>query len=383
MTSTADLAPFSLKIGSAGAWYDHFRMRGDPLADAVVEAFRRLPHGAGEAMLRQALEGGLPSVPDAPEALRALLQEVDQVPPWVDRERIAAGGYTFLRCRLGFLVLACASLPLVYSLPRLNKVLVSSGRLVHMAAPRLKETTLFVFETCRAGGMERFADGFKLTVRVRLIHAQVRRLLLETGNWNVDQWGVPINQAHLAVTNVLFSHGALEGLRRLGYLFTQEQADAVVHLWRYSGYLSGIEEEILPDTEAEARRLKEAVFAQEGAPDADSRALVAGVMEAALAYARFGSVRVPYGISRALLGAEQARALGYPETPWRLLVPGFRPAATLIELCRVLNVPGVRALARVCGTQMFRHMMSPRGLPGKMGEFELPQELLSMPGGKR
>src|SRR5262249_45380639 len=154
---------------------------------------------------------------DAPEPLRALLAELDHVPFWVDRERCALGGATFLRCRLGFVALGCLSLPRIYSWPVGNKPLVLSGRLVHQAASRLKETTRFVYAVCQPDGLARYGEGFKLIVKVRLIHAQVRALLRESGAWEAAAWGTPIDQCHLAGTNLLFSLGALDGLKRLGY----------------------------------------------------------------------------------------------------------------------------------------------------------------------
>jgi hypothetical protein len=334
-----------------------------------------MPRGEGQRMLLHALDHGIATLSDTPASLRALFAQVDDVPFWVDWPQLDLGGYTFLRCRLAFVVLACLSLPLIYSLPAGNKPLVFSGRLVHMAAPRLKETVRFVLATCRKGGLQRHSEGFKLTLRVRLIHAQIRRLLRESGRWDAEAWGAPINQCHLAGTNVLFSQGVLDGLRRMGYRFTRRDAEALLQLWRYSGYLSGIQTELLPTSEAEARRLREVLFSMEGPPDEDSRALVQGVMEAALAYVRHGSPEICYGISRALIGRERAEALHYPQTGWRFLIPALRPFVTAVEISRQLNVPGVRALAAVCGTQMLRHLMSDRGLPGEMGDFVLPEHL--------
>lgn len=373
-------APIPLATSLRGAeWAERrafYRAQTDPLADAVVEALAGYPPGEARRLVEEALAGN--AAPDAPEPLRELLAAARDMPTWVKPEQIALGGYTFLRCRLGFIVLACLSLPLVYSLPELNKALALSGRLVSGAGSRLKETTRFVFESCRAGGLERDAEGFRLTLRVRLIHAQTRRLLQASGRWDAEAWGAPINQWHLAVTNTLFSQGVLEGLRRMGYLIDAEEGEALIHLWRYSGYLSGTDPALLPESEGVSRELREAAFRLEGPPDDDSRALVAGLMGAAQAYSRFGTDRVAYGISRVFLGPERSAALEYPQTGWRRLLPLLRPSITAVERCRLWNVPGVRALARVCGTQAFRHLMSDQGLPGRMGDFELPAELIGV-----
>jgi len=93
-------------------------------------------------------------------------------------------------------------------------------------------------------------------VRVRLIHAQVRRLLLESGQWRPDAWGAPINQCHMAGTNLMFGVGVLDGLTRLGYRFKSVEREALIHLWRYAGYLLGVENELLIADEFEGKFVK-------------------------------------------------------------------------------------------------------------------------------
>jgi hypothetical protein len=97
-----------------------------------------------------------------------------------------------------------------------------------------------------------------MTARVRLIHAQVRRLLIESGQWNAEIWGAPINQLHMAGTNLMFSVGVLAGLTRLGYRFDPAERESLVHLWRYAGYLLGVESELLAFSEHEGQKLLDA-----------------------------------------------------------------------------------------------------------------------------
>src|SRR5690349_5110229 len=231
--------------GTRAQKYVDFLWRTDPLADAVMEEFARIPEPEWRALLELALAKGIEAVPLAPESLRALFSQLEDVPFWVDRERCNLGGATFLRCRLGFAALALLSLPLIYSWPAGNKPLALSGELVHRASQRLKDTTRYVFAVSQRDGLARFSEGFTMTVRVRLIHAQVRRLLLNSDGWQHEAWGAPINQWHMAGTNLMFSAGVLDGLSRLGYRFTRTEREALVHLWRYAGYLLGVDEELL------------------------------------------------------------------------------------------------------------------------------------------
>src|SRR6185295_7632416 len=191
-----------------------------------------------------------------PRALVRLFEQIDDVPFWVDREQLDLGGAAFLRCGVfGLFALGAGSLPLTYAPPAANKPLAFSRRLVEMAPRRIFDTMRFQLETCVPGGLRRCSDGFKISIRVRLVHAQMRRILLASGRWDAAAWGAPVNHADQAYVNVLFSAYPLGWLRRLGFHFTPEESDAVMQVWRYSGHLLGLEPTLLPATEAEARRL--------------------------------------------------------------------------------------------------------------------------------
>jgi hypothetical protein len=171
-----------------------------------------------------------------------------------------------------------------------------------------------MLETSRPGGLHRGAEGFNMTVRVRLMHAQVRRLLRQSGRWN-PAWGEPVNQLYMAGTSVTLSVVFLRGLRRLGMLVSRSDAQALLALWRYSSHLMGVTPELQCSTEAEGWRIIEFMAEFEGAPDDDSRALMNAVMTAPYVQGleRY-TWRVPmaYDLSRALVGEALADALGYP-----------------------------------------------------------------------
>jgi hypothetical protein len=178
----------------------------------------------------------------------------------------------------------------------------------------------------------------------------------------------------------MFSVGVLDGLSRLGYHFDQVEREALVHLWRYAGYLLGVDSELLIADEFEGNRLLDLIFAFEPVPDDDSRALVDALMQTSFDYVRgfkagrCCSVNLCYGMSRALIGDEHAAALGYPKTNWRWLVPAVRPATWLVEIARIYS-SRVQELAKVAGPKAFRHLLSERGLKGRTGDFVIPRKL--------
>jgi hypothetical protein len=80
-----------------------------------------------------------------------------------------------------------------------------------------------------------------------------------------------------------------------------------------------------------------------------------------------------------LIGNEQAAALGFPKTAWKLLVPAIRPATWLVETARMFSTR-VQALAKVAGPKAFQHLLSERGLKGRTGEFAIPRRIAVRPG---
>jgi ER-bound oxygenase mpaB/B'/Rubber oxygenase, catalytic domain/Nitrile hydratase, alpha chain len=100
-----------------------------------------------------------------------------------------------------------------------------------------------------SGRLGRFEAGFKGALRVRLMHAMVRSGMNRRPDWNYADWDQPVNQSTLAGTLLLFSLGNVLGSQALGLRFNRREKDAVFHLWRYIGYLLGVDVEVLPTSE--------------------------------------------------------------------------------------------------------------------------------------
>jgi hypothetical protein len=306
---------------------------GDPLADAVVLAFEELPPGTLSKQLGKALRQGIDAVPEAPPALRALFAELDRVPFWVDDDALERGGDLLFRSGwFGGLALG-ASLLYGYASPGGNKPLVFSGRLEQQTPRRLVETSRFVEATCVPGGLRRFSEGFAITVHVRVMHAKVRRMLLRSDRWRTDDWGVPANQHDMGATSLLFSSVVIDTLERIGFTFDPDEVHRYMQLWRYSSHLMGVDPEILPTSEREARRLMDIIATTEGDPDEDSRRLsrayfAAGddpvrATEQEKARAR-RIVKLHQGMTRGVMGEELADELEVPKHGLRHLFPVVR-----------------------------------------------------------
>jgi ER-bound oxygenase mpaB/B'/Rubber oxygenase, catalytic domain len=356
--------------------------RKDPLADALAEAFAALPPGRGFALLEHALQHGVAAIPDAPEPLRALMAAVDEVPVWVDRDRQNRGGALVLRAGIAAgVVLGMKSLMLGYASPGGNKPLAFSGRLRQQAARRLAETSRFVQAVSQPGGMARLAPGFAITVKVRLMHAEVRRLIERSGRWQPELWGAPINQHDMLATALLFSVALVDGLRTLGYAVEADEADDVVHLWRQVGLVMGVAPDVLPESYADGWRLAKLIRDTQGPPDEDGRQLAAALFAARadivrreVADPRGVDVRIAamHAVTRRLLGDDVADGLGIPRPKLAALARVLWPVAQLAS--RVNRLPFVRALAERAGDRYWDLAVA-EGLGDRPARYQPPERL--------
>ncbi len=369
-------AEFGDRVDRIGA----FLWKPDALADALVDWMMQAGPSA-QQLLDQALDRGIDSVESPPEPLRALFAVVDRVPAWVDFPTLSRGGEVLLRAGiLGGFVLGARSIIYGYTSPGGNKPLVFSGRLREQAARRLHETSRFVEAVSQREGMRRFSDGFKITIKVRMMHAMVRKMILRSGRWDMEQWGLPINQHDMAATTLLFSVVLLDGLRQLGCTITAADSDDYMHLWRYVGWLIGVDDELLPGNEAEGRRYGFVVKATQGPPDEDARNLTRALLDAPMTEAknRLQMIRARFisqlgrGLCRGLMGDEIADQLGVEHTALDYVVPTIASMVWPVERVRhrgQLN-PFFTAIGRRYWSEIIK-----AGLGANPATFAMPERL--------
>jgi hypothetical protein len=294
---------------------DALQWVADPHADAAIEAATR---GAGtEERLRRidAINGVIREWqdnagvaawrPDArlagtplAEALAEYVQAAGPLPPWAQPERIARAEQLFMdHGALSVTILFCASLPECYVVPDLAEVLQTTGQLDKRAEHRIRTTGAMIFPVMMKGGLTSpQGSGIAQLLKVRLIHAMVRNLILRGSpeaavakmraandpaaacvegicavqpsdsfsralhvhGWNLAANAVPNNQEELAYTLLTFSYVFLRSLRRLGIAFTREEEQDYLHAWNVAGHYIGIRRELMVDTMEEA----EALFAR-------------------------------------------------------------------------------------------------------------------------
>ncbi|MGW0026829.1 oxygenase MpaB family protein [Rhodococcus sp. NPDC003383] len=328
--------------------------RDEPSA-ALVRAMRE-DRTVTMAQFRQALHHGIDSVPDAPQPLRDYFALLEDTPDWVDRDKIALGARTLRRVGTDAAdVLAYGSLLGGYNNSGPLPILTGSGKLTgDRTLRRIAETGAWWYGCTEEGGLERFGDGFILSVHVRLMHAFVNYHHEHETDWDTAERGLPINQFDQAGTLGLFSITFLLHTRVLGVRYTRREAEAVLHLWCYVGWLMGVDEHWLQFDLRKGLRMMYHIGSASPAADEHSLLLAKSLVDLPLTSSEsgFGQLRRRYeyerGLSLAttLLGPAAVRALNVPiRPPW---YPAARIAVNVAKHHVIGRVPaGKRWLQRL------------------------------------
>ena len=336
---------------------------GDPLADAALAAMTDMdPHES-----HRFVEAGLESTESealagAPDAVRAFFDDARTIPDWAAEANFRPGIRMFHRNSQLVLGAMVGGTLVEGFATNISKSFFITGRLREHGVRRLQQNNRHMVEIFIPGGLEVGGDGWKLSVRVRLVHGQIRKLLAESDDWDEEAWGVPISAAHVGHAITAFSARLLKHLKSLGARFDDRERASFMQVWRYSGHLMGIPESILFETEEDALELFRIGTLCEPEPGIESVAmanslvnsapLIAGITEAK---DRGNLAKYIYAISRALIGAEMADQLQYPYSPtfgvlrwFRLqkrysrymgwLVPGYAKSKSFDEFTALLEV---------------------------------------------
>ena len=319
---------------------------GDPLADEVAEW---LASAEGRwSLVERALNPDATPDPDLPVPLATFLAQTTQLPDWVNTDALDRGCDVIARSgKTGMRILRDFGLMAGYQASAINQTLVKTGALEKGAQRRVAETTKWWMDCTEKGGILPGGTGFSTTLRVRLIHAMVRRQLSGRSDWDADYLGLPVNQVDMQVTYLAFSVMFLLGQRILGVPVSKQEGADVMHLWRYIGWLMGVNSDLLVDTEQSGRVALYRNLLSQAQADDTSRLLAQSLMDEPLGryYPSFQWLRshwdkeVHLSIIRLFIGSQGMRALGLPacRLPWYPLL--FTPLnATFHTVIRL--IPG-------------------------------------------
>ncbi|KAF9574500.1 hypothetical protein EC968_006305 [Mortierella alpina] len=226
------------------------RSLGDPLADDALAALEIKPgEDALEALLAYTARSSDEQRSSAPQQL---LAHVMAVPDWVDWDRVQRGQQVYWRyCLFISHVLLHFSLAGGFSIPKITKVLNSTGYLSgKKTKERVLETSQFVLDVVHSLDNLQPGSGaaWKSIIQVRFLHAGVRTRLLKISRahskyYNLEEHGVPINQEDLLGTLFSFSNTMWRVMEtRMDVHMTAQEREDYLHLWRYVGYMMGVDD---------------------------------------------------------------------------------------------------------------------------------------------
>jgi ribosomal protein S28E/S33 len=165
--------------------------------------------------------------------------------------------------------------------------------------------------------------GFVSSVRVRLLHAAVRRRIMalekeKQGYFDMETLGVPINDLHCIGTISVYSCAIVWlSLPRQGVVVSEQQAMDYLALWRWIGYIMGTPVDWMSSV-SRARAMTESIVVAEIAPSDKSRLLANNILTVeADSPPLFAKREYLAAICYRLNGWSLSRALGIDTPPLR------------------------------------------------------------------
>ncbi len=280
---------------------DAMRQQSDPVGDEVVASFGDEPALAA-TLLNSLVRTGEPTE-ETSEVLREYRNKTRQLPAWADRAKIRRAQELMSTNLIpGTILLAAASLPQCYLDHRGTPVLAATHQLTDHVFRRLIQTSHLVFTVYDPGSLfdgpdepDAIPAAIHKAQTVRLIHALMRHLLLQDGShirypqsmadvlwarrWDSARLGKPINQEDEAFVLLTFSHVVIEGFGRLALVLTDQDKEAVLHLWNVVGFVLGINESLMAHTYEDAQLLYKILMARLRGPSESGQRLTKALVD--------------------------------------------------------------------------------------------------------
>ena len=253
----------------------------DPFTDAVMDGLAGFAPGEEERFIDAGLRGDENVLANAPKGLRDCFDALAQPPEWFDPRALYPGYHAFHQ--YSDLFIPAFFVSTVHNASTLiAKAFYATGRVMSdFGLQRIRQNTRHFIEIMLPGALERRGDGWKLSVRIRLVHARVRRLIRDSGTWDESLYGVPISAAHMALSSASFSAGMLMHAQQLGARMDAATRNGFMQAWRYASYLCGTPEDLLFDGDYEhTREFLRVAFLCEPPPGEESIAIANALVEA-------------------------------------------------------------------------------------------------------
>ena len=360
--------------------YIEHTLIGDPEADSLVNAIAAADQDQQAEFIRAGMDEDEEALRAAPQEVREFFDGIGTPPEWFDSQVVYAGCRKFHAYSDLFLTAFVTDIIVRGFTTLISQSFFITGRLTDRGVRRLRQNIRHLLEIMLPGGLERHGEGWKLSVRLRLVHARVRQQLLVSEDWDQEAHGMPLSAAHIALASCNFSGMMLWAAGRIGARLNDEERDSFMQIWRYAAWLMGVPDALLFRDEAEAREIFRVGYMCEPPFGVEAIAMANSVINSAPLVIgiedkdeRKALLSYGYRLSRALLGDELADQLMFPKSRTTGALVYLRMRRRIQEVIDALRGPGQRA--KGLRTQNFMTMLDISVLDEEGISYRLPDEL--------
>ena len=300
--------------------YIEHTLIGDPEADALVNALAVADQEQQSEFIRAGMDQNEEALRSAPEIVREFFDQIGTQPEWFDPKSVYPGCLGFHAYSDLFLTAFVTDIIVRGFTTLISQSFFITRRLTDQGVRRLRQNIRHLLEIMSPSGLERHGEGWKLSVRIRLVHARVRQQLLASEDWDQEAHGMPLSAAHVALASCNFSGMMLRAAGRIGARLNAEERTSFMQIWRYAAWLMGVPDALLFRNEDEAREIFRVGYTCEPPFGVEAIAMANSVINSAPLVIgiedrdkRKSLLSYGYRLSRALLEDELADQLKFPK----------------------------------------------------------------------
>ena len=278
---------------------------GSRALDKLLEESKQTVPTQGCPLPRKDLFATLEEFHDSDAVLRQFWNETMSIPSWVDWEQIQRGQRFFYKYAVanivGFALQGFIGENAAAFGPA--EVLVRTGGLsARNLLQRVMETFQWLLEVTESlASIKPGGKGHTSTIRVRLLHASVRRRILQLAEarpsyFSLEEYGIPVNTYDSILTVSFFCCNPLWiQLPQLGIHPHQTELEDFVALYRYLSYVLGVPDVYFSSIE-QAKATMDAMLADKKPPSDSSRKICDAFVDCL-------ADREPFRVSRSFIEA--------------------------------------------------------------------------------
>ncbi|WP_228073325.1 MULTISPECIES: oxygenase MpaB family protein [Corynebacterium] len=328
---------------------------------AVAEMFKRVGAKKGRADFETALSQGIEKVDNPEPELVEFFRQVDNVPEWIDMEAAGRGRIAYYNVTFTSETLAIAFAYWATTMEdRTSAATGETGMFDHKAMQRSVETAKFFVDLGREDVFDRYSDGLKAAVRVRLLHAQANRGLEKLwGPEHFNEFGRPIGSSFLVSGEGWFALMPLAIDELFGRPHSGQEWDDVAMYWAYVLYMMGAEERIIPKTGDEMRKMTDYIYAN-GGQSSDFHQEVATALMSILENLNPALPIIVLGALCTVVGEDDVRFM-VKGTKWEKL--RFKPVAWMYGTVARMEARAARLRDKLPGAEQAKVRRAGRGKP--------------------